>query len=339
MADQRPSASSGATSWTSWARSIVNGAVGDYLHARQNGLGISMALYHHDRPLPLHPEAILQAYPHPTARLCVLVHGLGCNEGIWIYQDPDQPAGMTSYGAALQAALGYTPLFVRYNSGLAIAENGRQFAALLAALVEVYPLPVAEIVLIGHSMGGLVIRHACHYAAQHQASWVGRVRRVFYLGSPHDGAPLALLGDIAAGVLVAVPNPITKLIGDIFNLRSQGIKDLRGAPLVDAHGHPAAEEQVARRVVPWLMTARHYLIVGALGDDPQHLATILLGDGLVLAPRMPTMPPDGAGLDPILPEHIACFPRTDHLRLARDPAVRRQIHLWCTDEEGVTDGA
>jgi len=334
----RPPAASGVTPWTSWAQSIVNGAVGDYLHARQNGLGITMALYHHDRPLPLHPQAILEAYPHPTTRLCVLVHGLGCNEGIWTYRDPARPTEATSYGAALQADPGYTPLFVRYNSGLAIAENGRQLAALLAALVEAYPLPVTEIILIGHSMGGLVIRCACHYAAQHQAPWVGQVRRVFYLGSPHDGAPLALLSHIAAEVLVAVPNPITKLIGDIFNLRSQGIKDLRGAPLVDAHGHPDAEAPAPQQVAPWLMTARHYLIVGALGDDPQHLATILLGDGLVLAPRMPTTPPDGVGPDPIVRERIACFPRTDHLRLARDPAVCQQIRRWCADEEGVPDG-
>ncbi len=339
MADQPPPALPGATPWTSWAQSIVNGAVGDYLHARQNGLGIAMALYHHHRPLPLQREAILQAHPQPTTRLCVLVHGLGCNEGVWTYQDPARPAGETSYGAALQADLGYTPLFVRYNSGLAIAENGRQLAALLAHLVEAYPLPVDELILIGHSMGGLVIRYACHYAAQHQAPWVGHVRQVFYLGSPHDGAPLALLSHITAEVLTAVPNPITRLIGDIFNLRSQGIKDLRAAPLVDAHGHPATEEPVPQQVVPWLMTAQHYLIVGALGDDPQHLASILLGDGLVLVPRMPTTPPDGAGPDPILREQIACFPRTGHLRLARDPAVYQQIRRWCAGEEGVASGA
>lgn len=341
MADQGPPAATGAPPWTSWARSIVNGAVGDYLHARQNGLGIAMALYHHDRPLPLHREAILQAHPQPTARLCVLVHGLGCNEGVWTYQDPARPAGETSYGAALQADFGYTPFFVRYNSGLAIAENGRQLAALLADLVDAFPLPVAELILIGHSMGGLVIRHACHDAAQHQAPWVAHVRQVFYLGSPHDGAPLALLSHIAAEVLTAVPNPITKLIGDIFNLRSQGIKDLRAAPLIDAHSHAhaaAAGEVAPQQVVPWLMTAQHYLAVGALGDDPQHLATILLGDGLVLVPRLPATPPDGEGPDPILPEQIACFPRTGHLRLARDPAVYEQIRRWCAGEEGVADG-
>ncbi|NWF80753.1 MAG: alpha/beta hydrolase [Chloroflexi bacterium] len=339
MADQPPPAPPGATSWTSWAQSIVNGAVGDYLHARQNGLGIAMAFYHHDRPLPLQREAILQAHPHPTTRLCVLVHGLGCNEDVWTYPDPARPAGETSYGAALQADLGYTPLFVRYNSGLAIAENGRQLATLLADLVEAYPLPVDELILIGHSMGGLVIRYACHDAAQHQAPWVGHVRQVFYLGSPHDGAPLALLSHIAAEVLTAVPNPITRLIGDIFNLRSQGIKDLRAAPLVDAHGHHPAEEPVPQQVVPWLMTAQHYLVVGTLGDDPQHLASILLGDGLVLVPRMPTTPPDGTGPDPILPDQIVCFPRTGHLRLARDPAVYQQIRRWCAGAEGVLDGA
>lgn len=319
-----------ATPWTSWAQSILNGAFGDHLHTRQNGLGIEMALYVGNRPLPLSREALLTVHPRPTTKLCVLVHGLGCNEGSWAYPDPAHPEQQTSYGAALAADLGYTPLYVRYNTGLAIARNGQHLADLLAALLAAYPLPVDELLLIGHSMGGLVIRHACHLGVRRQDAWVGHVRRVFYVGSPHEGAPLALLGEIATQVLYAVPNPITQLIGDIFSLRSQGVKDLRSAPLVDAVAHPEAAGQ---QTVPWLTSAQHYLIVGTLTEDPKHLVAILLGDGLVLVPSIPGAAPDGSALYPIRRDHIACFSRTDHLQLACDPAVYQQIRAWCAADE------
>lgn len=315
-----------ATPWSAWAQSIINGAVGDYLHASGNGLCIDMALYAGNRPLSLTREALLRAHPEPSAKLCVLVHGLGCNEGSWVYRDPDRPERETSYGAELAADLGYTPLFVRYNTGLAIGGNGRHLADLLAALLAAYPLPVEELILIGHSMGGLVIRHACHLGSARQDPWAERVRQVFYLGSPHDGAPLALLGEIAAQVLRAVPNPITRIIGDVFNLRSQGVKDLRAAPLLDAAGPPGAP-------VSWLSSAQHYLLVGALGESPRHLASTLLGDGLVPVPAILAAPRGGEALTPIPRERVACFPRTDHMQLARDPAVYQQIRRWCAADE------
>lgn len=329
MAERQASAGC-ATPWSAWAQSIINGAVGDYLHASQNGLGIDMALYAGNRALPLTREALIGAHAQPTAKLCVLVHGLGCNEGSWAYRDPARPERETSYGGELAADLGYTPLFVRYNTGLAIDGNGRRLADLLAALVAAYPLPVEELLLIGHSMGGLVIRHACHLGSSRHDPWAQRVRQVFYLGSPHDGAPLALLGEIATQVLHAVPNPITKLIGDIFNLRSQGVKDLRAAPLLAADDPSGAPQ---RQPLAWLSSARHYLLVGALGESPGHLVSTLLGDGLVPVPAILAAPPGGAALTPIPREHVACFPRTDHLQLARDPAVYQQIRRWCAADE------
>lgn len=329
MSDHRPS-SGCATPWTTWALSIINGAVGDYLHAAQNGLGIDMALYVGNRPLPMTREAILRAHPRPTARLCVLVHGLGCNEGSWAYCDPDDPEREISYGAGLAADLDYTPLFVRYNTGLPIVRNGQHLADLLTALMAAYPLPVDELRLIGHSMGGLVIRHACQLGSQRHDPWVDRVRQIFYLGSPHDGAPLALLGEIATQVLYAVPNPITNLIGDIFNLRSQGVKDLCAAPLLETAG---AQGAPPRQPVPWLTSAQHYLVVGTLTEDPQHLVALLFGDGLVPAPAIPQTPTDGAMRYPVPADRIACFTRTDHLQLARDPAVYQQIRRWCAAYE------
>ena len=283
--------------------SIVNGCFGDYLSQRDNGLAIDMAFYQHNRPLPLTSEALREAFPAPTGKLCVLLHGLCCHEGSWDY--PDNPA--RSYGSALQADLGFTPLFLRYNTGLPIPYNGKALDTLLEQLLAAYPLPVEELVLLGHSMGGLVLRGACHFGAERGAAWVGKVSRVFYIGTPHEGAALEQVGHLVNSILHAVPNPITHLIGNVANQRSQGIKDLRHGTVLEGAAGVAA--------VPWLAGAQHYMIAGTVTDDPEHLAAKLFGDGLVQPPQ--------AG------ENVCLFPGIDHMQLAHDDAVYEQIKTWC----------
>ena len=283
--------------------SIVNGCFGDYLSQRENGLAIDMAFYQNNRPLLLTPEALRDAFPAPTGKLCVLLHGLCCHEGAWDY--PDNPA--RSYGSALQADLGFTPLFLRYNTGLPIPYNGKALDALLERLLAAYPLPVEELVLIGHSMGGLVLRGACHFGAERDAAWVARVSRVFYIGTPHEGAALEQVGHLVNSILHAVPNPVTHLLGDVANQRSQGIKDLRHGTVLDGVAGIAAG--------PWLDSAQHYMIAGTVTEDPEHLAARLFGDGLVQPPQ--------AG------ENVRLFPGIDHMQLAHDDAVYDQIKTWC----------
>jgi pimeloyl-ACP methyl ester carboxylesterase len=283
--------------------SIVNGCFGDYLSQRDNGLAIDMAFYQHNRPLPLTQEALREALPDPTNRLCVLVHGLCCHEGAWDY--PDNPA--RSYGSALQDDLGYTPFFLRYNTGLPIPYNGTALDALLEKLLAAYPLPVEELILIGHSMGGLVLRGACHFGAERGAAWAGKVKRVFYIGTPHEGAALEQFGHLVNSVLHAVPHPITALLGDVASQRSQGIKDLRHGTVLDGAAGIAA--------VPWLAGAQHYMIAGTVTDDPAHLAARLFGDGLVQPPQ--------AG------ENVRLFPGIAHMELAHSEAVYDQIRTWC----------
>ena len=283
--------------------SIVNGCFGDYLSQRDNGLAIDMAFYQHNRPLALTPEALRDAFPAPTGKLCVLLHGLCCHEGSWDY--PDNPA--RSYGSALQADLGFTPLFLRYNTGLPIPYNGKALDTLLEQLLTAYPLPVEELVLLGHSMGGLVLRGACHFGAERGAAWVGKVSRIFYIGTPHEGAALKQVGHLVNSILHAVPNPITHLLGDVANQRSQGIKDLRHGTVLEGAAGIAAG--------PWLASAQHYMIAGTVTDDPEHLAAKLFGDGLVQPPQ--------AG------ENVRLFPGIDHMQLAHDDTVYAQIKTWC----------
>lgn len=313
--------------WADWAVSFVNGLYGDRLSRRGNGLAQEMAFYHAGRPLALTPTALAAAHPHPTGKLCVLVHGLSCHEGVWSYHDPDHPVRAVTYGTLLQADLGYTPFAVRYNTGLALAQNSRSLALLLDALAAAYPREIEEIVLIGHSMGGLLFAGAATHSAQggaathsaqEGAGWVGRVRRAVYLGTPHDGADLAALTHTAAAVLHAVPTVATRLVGDYLDLRSQGVKDLRLGGRADPHAAPLPGAPGSAARPHALAHARHHLAVGTLAESPGHLASVLLGDGLVRAPHA------GAGQ-----YDVAHFPRTHHMQLPRNPAVYRQIRRWC----------
>ena len=290
--------------------SALNGMFGDYLQQRSNGLAIEMAFLEHGQPLLLKPAALRAAHPAAGPRIVVLVHGLCCSEANWNFE------GGESYGSLLQEALGMTPFYLRYNTGLPIADNGQRFARQMQALVAAYPLTVEDITLIGHSMGGLVMRHAFDYGIAQGQSWINLVRRAFYLGTPHEGADLAKFAHLAAATLKAVPNPVTHLIGDILNLRSRGVQDLR-------HGMQVDRKRQGRVVPGWLPQAEHFLISGTLHESPEHILSQLFGDLLVKL--------GGSGVL-LPPENMKLFPGVHHMALAQDAGVYAQIEAWCKDE-------
>lgn len=308
-------------SWTAEGISILNGAFGDYLHQRQNGLAIQMACYYNTRPLDLSAASLQAAYPKASARVCILVHGLVSNEGVWGFSDQDQRT--VSYGALLHAALGYTPIYIRYNTGLPIPDNGLALSRLITELVECYPVAIEEIILIGHSMGGLLIRSACHHATERNLGWVQQVTRIFYLGTPHEGSHLAKFAYRTVAVLHAVPNPITRLIGNLINLRSQGVKDLRFGTAL----HPSEDDRANFQADgPWLSHARHYLLVGTLTKNPRNVISMLFGDALV---NVPVQDAEAALVG--LHKQIKVFPGVHHMALAHNPAVYAQIREWCEE--------
>lgn len=312
-------------SWLATGTSILNGMFGDYLHRRRNGLAIDMAFMHQESPIELDADHLREAYPQATGKIVILIHGLCCNEGSFRLRG-DTLGDDSSYGLMLQKDLGFTPFYVRYNTGLPIADNGAHFSALIHDLLAAYPVPVDEIVLIGHSMGGLVTRSACEVGTQQLEPWVDKVSKAFYLGTPHEGADLEKFAHLANVTLNVIPNPITNVIGDVLNLRSQGIKDLRhGGPL--EAGKPNRNTRKEQGTIPWLGHAQHFLIAGTLTEDPQHLVTLIFGDALVKPPRGNSDKNSRTAQFPS--DHIKIFNNVHHMALAHDPMVYQQIRQWC----------
>jgi len=296
------------------ALAILNGALGDYLARTGNGLATRMQCIHRGAPLPLERAAIARAHPAATARVVVLLHGLMCTETVWRFGD-----GSPDYGASLAADLGYTPLYVRYNTGLPIARNGEALSELLERLVGSYPVPLEELMLVGFSMGGLVVRSACHAAGAAGHRWLPLVRRAVYVGTPHLGSPHERAGRFLTGLLAAIPDPYTRLAADIGNLRSQGIQDMG-----DGLGHP-------EHPVPMLPGIRHYLAAGTLSVDPR--LALLFGDALVPVPSGTDGHVTRATWGALPPGHVKIFPRVGHMALARHRDVYAQMRAWCEDAE------
>lgn len=310
------------------AVAILNGLVGDHLARTSNALATDLGCWRDGAEVPLTADGLRAAYPDASDRIAVLVHGLMCTESVW--QMPDG----TDYGSRLARDLGMSPVYVRYNSGRSIPDTGAALAAFLDALIAAWPVPVRELVPIGYSMGGLVVRAATHVAATGGASFLPLVRRVIYVGTPHRGAPLERVGRVVTRLLRSIPDPVTNLVGDIADLRSDGLKDLGDA---DVRHEDRARRRAAfslrdpEHPVPLLRGIDHRLIAGSLRGDPRIVQ--LFGDSLV-----PVLSgTDGGCIDEASmkepPTHVAYLPGIDHMTLAHHPLVYDRIRAWCDPRE------
>jgi triacylglycerol lipase len=296
------------------AVAVLNGAIGDYLKRTDNGLATEMAI-------------VEPAIPNPKSHVVISVHGLMSTESVWEMDD-----GAT-YGSLLEDEMGLTSLHVRYNSGLHISENGEALDALLTKLCGVHPVPIERIDLVGHSMGGLVIRSATHMASLKKSPWLDLAKRAFYIGSPHLGAPLERFGNVLTWALKKIGKsagePITELVGEIIALRSSGVKDLRYGNLrhEDWTDLDADELLVDRRhPVPLLPSIRHHLVAATLTNDP--VVAMLFGDALVPLKSATGRAHASARVPPLTEAHVRIFPGMHHLRIAHDRSVYAALRAW-----------
>ena len=297
----------------------LNGVLGDHLAESENPLAIAMQLRRDGKVLTPTRESLAADIPRPSGKILLLVHGLCMNDLQWRRNGHD-------HGEALAKAGGFTPVYLHYNSGLHISTNGRSLDTILERLVSAWPVPVEQLVIVAHSMGGLLARSACHCARKAKHGWPQHLHSIFFLGTPHHGAPLERGGnwiDVILGF-----SPYTAALARLGKIRSAGITDLRHGSLLDQdwlHGDRFARSR-KHPPLPLPEGVRCYAIGVALSADAPGSA--LLGDGLV-----PLNSALGRHADPA---HCLDFPESNcwvdyglnHMDLLDDAGVYAQLKRW-----------
>lgn len=325
-------------------QAAVNGLIGDRLAEEEHPLRIEMALRLPGRDVEVSRAAIEDSFERVTGRLVVFLHGL-CEgeEGWWMgtRSDPEAPDTADSpdtpgasdartklprtYGQRLRDELDYTPLYLRYNSGLHISANGRELSWMLERLCREWPVRVEEVALVGHSMGGLVARSACHEAEEAGRAWLQHVTHVICLGSPNTGSWLEKVVHVGTTAMRRAPE--TRGIADFFELRSAGIRDLRFGYLRDDDWLDSdADEWLRDRSQPLAPVPGigYHFVSASLTPGPRHPVGALFGDILVrresaTGPRTPDGTPAGDA------RHVE---GASHFHLLNHPEVYDHIREW-----------
>ena len=299
----------------------LNGVFGDYLDESANPLAIPMTFRVGGAPLALATDALAAAFPEPSRRVLVLVHGLCLNDLQWKRNGHD-------HGAALARDLGFAPLYLHYNSGRHISSNGREFADTMEALVRAWPHPVERLAIVGHSMGGLLARSACHYGALAGHAWLTRLEDLIFLGTPHFGAPLERAGawvDYLVGI-----SPYTAPFARLGKARSAGIRDLRHGDVRDEDWQSPTSRNARATCAPLPLPAavRCFAIAGSRQEKSGAPASRIRGDGLVPVDSALGRRRDrAAGLG--LPDaNCRILYGTGHFDLLEHPAAYEAMKRW-----------
>ncbi len=302
----------------------LNGVLGDHLAATGNPLAIPMRLRHGGGTLALRRRALTRDVPDARTRVLLLAHGLCMNDRQW-------RQGGHDHGEALARDLGYTPVYLHYNTGRAVADNGRELSTQLESLLDAWPVEIEELAMVCHSMGGLVARAACIAAQEDGSRWLSRLRRLVFLGTPHHGAPLEQAGsriDLLFGF-----SPYTAPFARLGGIRSAGIRDLRHGNVrsPDAEGgHPQATDgphDTRRTPAPLPAHVRAYA-VAATTQSPREGAAPLRGDGLVRVDSAFGQHPQRRFSMRIPASRRALVHDTNHFELLGSQQVYAHLRRW-----------
>jgi len=204
------------------AKSVLNGILGDFLEKKDNPLKINMQFRYQSKPIKLNSESLSKTYPTVNGKVLLMVHGSCMNDIQWTRKDHN-------HGTLLAKELDKTPVYLHYNSGLHISSNGKKLNNLLEALVQNWPVPIEDITIISHSMGGLIVRSAIHYGEN--KTWTTHLKKIVFLGTPHHGSPLERIGNYFNFIIESIP--YAKPFAQLGKVRSAEVTDLRYGNIVD----------------------------------------------------------------------------------------------------------
>jgi len=306
----------------------LNGVLGDYLADSANSLAIPMRFVYLGRPLELTADALAKAIEHPTGKLLIYIHGLCMNDMQWAQSTQTTPSDK-SPAELLANELGCPAIYLHYNTGRHISTNGQNLSMLMEALVDHWPVPLTDVTIIAHSMGGLVTRSACDVAQLGKLPWLSRLKRIVFLGTPHLGAPMERGGnwvDFALGI-----SPYTAPLAGLGKIRSAGITDLRYGNLrdVDWIGRDRFSRTAVRpHPLPLQRHIKCYAIAATVAKRAGGIGEQIVGDGLV-----PVNSALGRSTDP---QSNLAIPSSrswvaygiNHFDLLNHPKVFERIRRW-----------
>lgn len=315
-------------------QATANGLWGDELEQRTSPLAIEMGLRDLDgNPIAANSAALDGAFPHPTTRLVVLLHGLWETERSW--QGRREEDGNAVDLGELLAADAFTSLMVRYNTGRHVSDNGAALSALLEEIVQSWPLAVEEVALVGHSMGGLVARSSLHAGRMAGHRWVRSARHVVTVGAPHLGSPIEKGTNVLSWALARLPE--SRPLGEFVDFRSAGVKDLRFGAIREEDWQGVDPDALLRDIVgdiPPSKGVEQHFIAGVITADPNHPVGVLVGDLIVRV---------GSGTGRgrrrrIEATNVRVFGGRRHFDLVHDAVVHEQVRRWLTAEVAAPTG-
>ncbi len=306
--------------------SALNGVLGEYLTENQNPFSIPMHFRHQGKSLKLVKKEILAAFPNTNGKILLMLHGLCMNDEQWQRNGHD-------HGKQLAVELGLSPIYLRYNSGQHISTNGQQLAQLLEELLQAWPVEVTELHMLTHSMGGLLARSAFYYGEMRQHHWTQQLKKIIFLGTPHQGAPLERAGNYVDIILEAAP--YTQPLSRLGKIRSAGITDLRYGYLLDEDWESTdrfAKGSEEKRHLPLPKGVACYAVAASTGKESGDISSLLLGDGLVYPDSAFGRHKNPAKQLAFSAENRAIVFECNHLDLLCHPPVYEQLRSWMAEE-------
>ncbi|MFT5897637.1 MAG: pimeloyl-ACP methyl ester carboxylesterase [Glaciecola sp.] len=308
--DSQPDSSS-----TQSLLAALNGVLGDHLVLSKNALAIPM--HFRRKGQILNETQLREVINQSNGKILVMVHGLCMNDLQWDHEGHD-------HGAELAKESGMGAIYLHYNTGQHISDNGQHFASLLESLVNLSD-KYLEINILAHSMGGLVSRSAFHVAENSGHLWPEVLKNLIFLGTPHHGAALEKAGNWIDLILGA--HSYTVPFARLVKVRSSGITDLRYGNVQELDWHATERFEFSgdqRLPLPLPNKVKCF----AVATSAKESLTYPLGDGLV---RIKSAL--GEHQDPAFHLNIPDTRKwvgtnINHMQLLSDPKVYQVLKTW-----------
>jgi pimeloyl-ACP methyl ester carboxylesterase len=306
--------------------SVLNGVVGDYLEEKQNPLQIKMQFRFLSTAINIDTKSLSKTYPTINGKILLMVHGSCMSDIQWTRKDHN-------HGEIIAKELGKTIIYLNYNSGKHISTNGQNLSKDLEKLVKHWPVPIEELDIVAHSMGGLVTRSALYYGDKEVKNWTKHLKKIVFLGTPHHGSHVERTGNYLD--LILESTPYLKPFARLGKIRSAGVTDLRYGNLIDEDwldNDRFERKGDQRQNIPLPQNIECYSIAAVTGKETDPMSTQILGDTLVDVKSALGQHKNSEKNLLFKKENIWIAYESNHLDLLNNPKILGKLKTWLVNK-------